>query len=222
MASSVWYWPARVSASVRTALVSRGLARTARRRASSPSSTRPCWKQSWAKNSECSGLADVAARSSRPALMASSTRPSRDSSRAMPVEVLGAVAAVDLRQPAQGLGGVAQVAGRLAHPGRQRPGRDRAAVDRDRAVGRAGPPRGACRRPRGTGPARSSAPAAVRAAASSSLPHRLDPRRQPAGRLVVLHPRFPHGRSSARPARPAWRRRRAGSRRRRTGPADAR
>ena len=54
----------------------------------------------------------------------------------MPVEVLGAVATVDLRQPAQGLGGIAQVAGRLAHAGRQRPGRDRSAVDRDRPVGR--------------------------------------------------------------------------------------
>ena len=50
-------------------------------------------------------------------------------------QVLGAVAAVDLGQPAQGVGGVAQVAGRLADPGGQGPGRDRPRLDLDRLLG---------------------------------------------------------------------------------------
>ena len=41
IASSVRYWPARVSARVSVILVSLGLTRTARRKASSPSSDRP-------------------------------------------------------------------------------------------------------------------------------------------------------------------------------------
>ena len=50
-------------------------------------------------------------------------------------QVLGAIAAVDLGQPPQGVGGVAQAAGRLTNAGGQGPGRDRAGVDRDRPVG---------------------------------------------------------------------------------------
>ena len=46
MASSVRYIPARFSARVRMILVSLELTRTARRRASRPSSDRPSWKQS--------------------------------------------------------------------------------------------------------------------------------------------------------------------------------
>ena len=50
-------------------------------------------------------------------------------------QVLGPVAAVDLGQPAQGVGGIGQVAGRLADAGRQRPGRDRTRLDLDGPVG---------------------------------------------------------------------------------------
>ena len=53
----------------------------------------------------------------------------------MPGQVLGAVAAVDLGEAPQGVGGVGQVAGRLADARRQRPGRDRPRFDLDRLVG---------------------------------------------------------------------------------------
>ena len=117
---------------------------------------------------------------------------------------------------------VAQAAGRLANAGGQasRPG---SIAGRSRSPGRPRePPRGACRRPRGSGPARSSRSAVGVCVAVQLLAQCLDPRGQPAGRLVVLDPRLQHGRLSPRPSRPAWPRRPAGPRRRRTARADAR
>ena len=51
-------------------------------------------------------------------------------------EVGGPVAAVELGQASEGVGGVGQVAGRLADPGGEGPGGNRAAVGLDRTVGR--------------------------------------------------------------------------------------
>ena len=110
---------------------------------------------------QCSGLAEVAASNSRPALMASSTRPEPRLEPGDPREVLGPVAAVDLGQAAQGhrrrRPGCRPTRGPA--PPASRPGSIGA---RSRSPGRPrAPPRAACRRPRDTGPARSSLSPAV-------------------------------------------------------------
>ena len=52
-------------------------------------------------------------------------------------QVLGAIAPVDVGKPAQSVGGIAQVAGRFAHPCYQSPCGDRPRLDLDRFFGRA-------------------------------------------------------------------------------------
>ena len=108
-----------------SALGSVALARTARRRASSPSSVSPSWKQRSAKNWTCSGLPGAAASRSRPASSASSRRPSRASSLATLGQVLGPRAAVERGEPAVDVGRVAEPARRLVEPRGGRPGGDR-------------------------------------------------------------------------------------------------
>ena len=193
MASSVRYWPARVSARVRMILVSLGLARTARAQGVEPFLGPAELEAELGEELVMLGVARRGGQQVAAGLDGGVDPAQPGLELGDAGQVLGAVAAVDLGQPPQGVGGVAQVAGRLADAGGQRPGRDRTRLDLDRPVGRAAPPRGACRRPRGTGPARPIARRSAFLSPSSSLRSASIRCGEPAGRLVVLDARFEDG-----------------------------